>query len=293
MLIKIRTVRAWLLAALCLPAVGMADSNERLVTIGPGVTEIVYALHQGDRIVGTDTSSRIPVAANQLPKVGYYRGLSSEGLLSLNLNHLIGTENMGPPIVLEQLKKAGVELTILSGDTGIEGLEQRIHQLAEALGEQEAGRALWEKTQKSLEAAKAFSKHQKPLKVMFMMAHTGTAMVAGNNTTAGALIELAGGVNPVKDKFSGYKPVSAESLLLMAPDVILVSSATLNKEGSAESVLKLLPGIQATPAGRNSKVLTIDGSIIMAGLSPRVGEEALRLAKQMYGAETSKEIVKN
>ena len=293
MLIKSKTVKAWLLAALCLPALGQADNHERIVTIGPGVTEIVYALHQGDKIVGTDSSSRIPVAANHLPKVGYYRGLSSEGLLSLNLNHLIGTEDMGPPIILEQLKKAGIQLTLLSSDTDIDGLEQRIHKLADVLGEQEAGRALWHKTQMSLEKAQVFSKHQKPLKVMFMMAHTGTAMVAGNNTTAGALIELAGGVNPVKDKFSGYKPVSAESLLLMAPDVILVSSATLSQEGSVASVLNLLPGIQATPAGRNSKVLTIDGSTIMAGLSPRIGEEALRLARQMYGADTSREIVKN
>ncbi|WP_281646393.1 hypothetical protein [Parendozoicomonas sp. Alg238-R29] len=86
------------------PAASFSENtadNNRLVTIGPGVTEIVYALGQGNTVIATDAASRVPAPANALPKLGYHRSLSSEGLLSLNLNHIIGTEEMGSPIVLD------------------------------------------------------------------------------------------------------------------------------------------------------------------------------------------------
>ncbi|MTI13622.1 heme/hemin ABC transporter substrate-binding protein [Sansalvadorimonas verongulae] len=291
MFIKRKVMKALTLAALCLPVASFA--SERIVTIGPGVTEIVYALHQGEQVIATDTSSRIPVSASKLPKVGYYRGLSSEGLLSLKPSRLIGTEDMGPSIVLEQVKKAGVEVTVLPGGYSLESLGQRIEQLSTALGQQDAGNELWASTQKTLEQAKAVSKDKKPLKVIFMMAHTGTAMLAGNDTAANTLIELAGGVNPAKANFTGYKPVSAESLLMMSPDLIIVSSATLHQEGSPAAVLQRMPGLQATPAGRDSRVLTIDGSVIMSGLGPRVGDAALKLATQMYGSDNTTAVAKN
>ncbi|CAM3464317.1 heme/hemin ABC transporter substrate-binding protein [Parendozoicomonas haliclonae] len=273
-------------ATFCLCAAAVQAQAERLVTIGPGVTEIVYALGQGDKIIGADDASKTTEGAD-IKKVGYHRQLSSEGLLSLKLDRIIGTDDMGPPVVLEHLEKAGVAVTTLPGGYQLEGLEARITELAKTFASEEKGKELWASVEKKLNEAAdlakaAKDKSGKPQKIIFMMAHGGTPLLAGNNTAANALIELAGGQNPAKVSFPGYKPVSAESLLTMAPDVIVVGNSTFNNAGSVAGILKLLPGIQATPAGKNGTVIAVDDTTLMGGLSPRIGDVALKLAQDVY-----------
>ena len=298
-MLSIRTViaGAMLLPVLMMPVSVSADDASRLVTIGPGVTELVYALEQGGRIIGTDASSNIPEITRSLPKVGYHRQLSAEGLLSLKLDHIIGTEDMGSPIVIQQLKRAGISVTTLPGGYGVEGLQQRIQQLSSVFGDTAAGDKLWQSIDADFVAARimadaALSNEAKPQKVIYLMAHSGTPVLAGNSTTANTLIELAGGVNPVKNSFSGYKPVSAESLLLMAPDVIIVGESTLSKEGSVKSVLRLIPGLESTPAGRHLNVLTIDDTTLMGGLGPRIGQITLKLTEQIYTFKAKRNVAK-
>lgn len=259
---------------------------EPLVTIGPSVTEIVYALGAGDQIIGTDQSSITPEGA-KVAKLGYHRQLSAEGLISLNPSRIIGTRDMGPPAVLEQLKAAGVEVTMMPGGKTLNDLYQQINTLADLFNRESAGAQLRQSLQEDIAvvnelAEKAKVEHGRPTKVIYMMAYGGTPLVAGNNTTADALISLVGAENPAKVSFSGYKPVTAEALLTMAPDVILVGQATLSTAKNADGVLKLLPGIQTTPAGKNKAVVAIDDTALMSGFSPRIGDVAVTLANDIY-----------
>ena len=270
----------------CFGVLSLQAQAERLVTIGPGVTEIVYALGQGENIVGADDASEI-TDNGVVKKVGYHRQLSSEGLLSLKLDHLIGTEDMGPPMVLEHLKKAGVTVTTLPGGYKLENLETRITELAKFFDNEKKGEALWQDVERQLVAASeissaAIAENGKNQKVIYMMAYGSTPLIAGANTAADALINLAGAENAASTSFSGYKPVTAESLLLLAPDAIIVGNNALTKEGSADAILKMLPGIQTTPAGRNGRVITVDDTTLMGGLSPRIGDVALKLAQDIY-----------
>ena len=259
---------------------------EPLVTIGPSVTEIVYALGAGDQIIGTDQSSKTPEGA-KVAKLGYHRQLSAEGLISLRPSRIIGTDNMGPPAVLEQLKAAGVEVTIMPSGNTLNDLYQQINALADLFDRESAGAELRQNLQKDITvvnklAEKAKAKYGRTTKVIYMMAYGGTPLIAGGNTTLDSLISLVGAQNPAKVSFSGYKPVTAEALLTMAPDVILVGQAVLNTAKNADGVLKLLPGIQTTPAGKNKAVVAIDDTALMSGFSPRIGDVALALANDIY-----------
>ena len=259
---------------------------EPLVTIGPSVTEIVYALGAGDQIVGTDQSSKTPEGA-KVAKLGYHRQLSAEGLISLKPSRIIGTDNMGPPAVLEQLKAAGVEVTIMPSGNTLNDLYQQINALADLFDRESAGAELRQNLQQDITvvnklAEKAKAKYGRTTKVIYMMAYGGTPLIAGGNTTLDSLISLVGAQNPAKVSFSGYKPVTAEALLTMAPDVILVGQAVLNTAKNADGVLKLLPGIQTTPAGKNKAVVAIDDTALMSGFSPRIGDVALTLANDIY-----------
>ena len=82
--------RTLLLAPLLAAA---APAPERILTLGGAVTETVFALGCGDRLVGTDLTSRYPQAAAALPKTGYLRALGAEGVLSLRPSLILAKQS--------------------------------------------------------------------------------------------------------------------------------------------------------------------------------------------------------
>ncbi len=94
-----------LTAGLTLPdGAHAADTPSRIVSIGGGVTEIVYALGEQDRIVAIDTTSIYPEPTTELPNVGYMRQLAAEGVLALNPDLILAIEGSGPPPAVQVLK---------------------------------------------------------------------------------------------------------------------------------------------------------------------------------------------
>ena len=89
---------------------------KRLITLSGALTELVYQLGAEQLLVGSDTTSNYPGAANKTPKVGYVRQLAAEGVLSLKPDTVIGTTEAGPPIVLSQIHQAGVAVALVQSD---------------------------------------------------------------------------------------------------------------------------------------------------------------------------------
>ena len=70
-------------------------ANQRIISAGSAVTELVIALDATDKLVAVDATSRFP-ESNALPKIGYHRQLSAEGLIALQPTVIIGSDEMGP-----------------------------------------------------------------------------------------------------------------------------------------------------------------------------------------------------
>lgn len=102
---------AALAASLAFGGVAQADTVEkitdtsRLVSVGGAVTEIVYALGAGDRLVARDQTSTYPEEARKLVDVGYMRRLSPEGVLSVNPTGILLSEGSGPRKRWKYLRK--------------------------------------------------------------------------------------------------------------------------------------------------------------------------------------------
>ena len=120
----------------------MANDSSRIVTLGGTITEIVFALGVGERVVGVDASSSFPEAVNQLPKAAYHRRLSAEGVLSLRPTLIIATTEAGPPEAIQQLKSAGVTVLVLPHEPTVENAIAKIERIAAALNVQARGTAL-------------------------------------------------------------------------------------------------------------------------------------------------------
>lgn len=121
----------------------------------------------------------------ELPKVGYHRRLSAEGLLALRPTKVIGSDEMGPKTTLSQLKSAGVDVEIVNTDANVEGLYQRIDQIANLMDRKAQAESLKQDVQAQVQALNANQPDQaKKKKVLFLLIHEGRpANVAGSQTT--------------------------------------------------------------------------------------------------------------
>ncbi|MBY7874745.1 ABC transporter substrate-binding protein [Vibrio fluvialis] len=278
------TVRvAWLAATAFTAFSSSTLAAERIISAGSSVTELILALGAEQQLVGIDVTSVTPPSL-ALPKVGYHRQLSAEGLLALEPTQLLGSNEMGPDTTLNQLKSAGVDVEVINSDSTPQGLLQRIDQIASLTHSEAAAGPL---KQQVNDALKALQAHQPDAsvrkKVLFLLIHEGRAAnVAGSDTVPDAMITLAGGVNPAATQLTSYKPLSMEAMVEMQPDVILVSGRSYDKMGGADAILAAMPMLAATPAGQSKQIITVDGHALVGGLGLKSLAEAQRLQALLY-----------
>lgn len=270
------------------------DAAVRLITVGGALTETVFALGLEHGLVGADSTSTHPAAAQQLPKVGYLRQLSAEGVLSLRPTAVLCTAEAGPPQVLQQLQAAGIRVTRVPANHGWQAVRDKVHAVGEVTGQAQRGldflqqlQARWQQTQAlvhSLRQARLQSGRPEP-RVVFLLAHGGTAQASGVDTAADALIPLCGARNPLAEAggFSGYKPLSAESMALAAPDAILTTTESLQAIGGADALWQR-PELRLTPAyaqrhARPGGTLLHLPALELLGFGPRLPQTVAHLAR--------------
>ncbi|MBV7483072.1 hemin ABC transporter substrate-binding protein [Bordetella sp. BOR01] len=272
----LRTVGA-VLAAACVAASAQAAQDApaaRVVSLGGTVTEIVYALDQGDRLVGDDLSSLYPEAATKLPRVGYYRAVPVEGVLALRPDLVLASDQAGPPTAIARLKEVGVPVAVVSDQPTVQSLDDRIRQIAQALGVPERGEQLAGSVDAALRDARALPESH--ARAVLIMNRTGTPLGAGSGTAASLVMELSGLVNVLADQ-QGYKPLSAEALGGLAPQVIVVPRMSLEAAGGMQKLLAM-PGVASTPAAANDCIVVMD-DLLALGTGPRL-PQAIRALKE-------------
>lgn len=242
-----------------------AAEPSRVVSLGGSVTEIVYGLGEGDRLVGDDLSSLYPEAATKLPRVGYYRAVPVEGVLSLKPDLVLASEQAGPPDALKRLAGVGVRVVTVSDAPSVDSLKARIRAVAEALGVAPAGERMVEEVTRELARAEAIPATR--ARALLLLNRTGTPQGAGRDTAANEVMHLAGLVN-VLDGQQGYKPLSAEAIGALGPDLIVVTKASLDAGGGMEKFLAQ-PGIAGSQAATKRRVVVMDDLLIL-GMGPRL-----------------------
>lgn len=253
----------------------------RLVTVSGALTEVVYALGAQAQLVGSDTTSLYPEAAQHTPKVGYMRQLSAEGVLSLKPDAVIATTEAGPAVVLDQLRSAGVQVTLVPSHYTWQDVGAKVEAVGRAARKQQEARALqqrldaeWAEVQAQVSATRA----AKRPRVLFLLAHGPTPQVAGRGTAADALIGFAGGEN-VLHSFEGYRPMTAEALASSAPDFILSTAQGIAALGGPEKFWQR-PELALTPAYHRRALIAPD-ALLLLGFGPRLPEAVRGLHQRL------------
>src|SRR5471030_3551151 len=126
-----------LVAGLALSHAALAtELPQRWVSAGGALSEWVSVLGAESKLVGVDTTSQHPESLKALPSIGYQRQLSAEGILSLRPQMLIGTEEMGPPPVLSQIRSAGVQVELFSAQPDLPTLKGNLQHLGKLRSEE-------------------------------------------------------------------------------------------------------------------------------------------------------------
>ncbi|SDW52725.1 heme/hemin ABC transporter substrate-binding protein [Roseicitreum antarcticum] len=256
-------------------------AQDRVVVVGGGLAEIVYALGQEDRLVGRDTTASFPPAVNDLPDVGYMRALSPEGLLRLDPDLIIASEGSGPPETIAIMQNAKIPFVQVTEETSVASVMERVSTIAQTLDAADAGRALVARLQAQFDdLSQVTAQVSAPRRVMFILsAQDGRINTAGAGTGAEAMIELAGAVNAFDD-IEGYRLLTDEAIAAAAPDVILM----MDRDGAhalSDDGIRAHPALGLTPAAQSGRIVRMDG-IFLLGFGPRTAEAARALHDAVY-----------
>jgi iron complex transport system substrate-binding protein len=255
------------------------QNNKRIVSLNGTITEIICALGFEKQLAGTDVTSTYPLTVQQLPKVGHNRNISAEPVLALQPDLIIATSNFLQPAVIEQFKQTGVKTVVLQQEYSIAATKKLIMEVAAALQAPDKGTALCRQLDKEQQTLHVL---QQSKKVLFIYARgAGTLMVAGKETPLDRIITLAGAHNAA-DGFKDFKPLTTESLVAANPDVILLFDTGLQSLGGVNGLLKV-PGIPQTTAGKQQKVIAMDGQLL-SGFGPRLIQAIRELSEKLKDA---------
>lgn len=235
-------------------------AQERIVSIGGDVTEIIYALNAEQNLVGRDSTSMIPQAVNALPDIGYMRQLNAEGILALKPTKVIATEVAQPSIVLEQLKSAGITVDTIPFKYSAENVVEKIKKVGESLGKQTQAVTLAENFANEL---KAIPNSPLDVRILFVLNRAGANQtVAGKDTVADEAIKLIGAKNAMGNNVR-FVPISQEGVIAANPDLIVMTRLGIQSLGSTEKVWEL-PGIAHTNAGKNKQLVIVEDIAFMS-----------------------------
>lgn len=248
-------------------------SNQKIVSLSGGITEIVSALGHEKEIVGTDVTSTYPETLKATAKdLGHVRSMTVEPIMAVNPTMILTSDKDINPELLGKIKSSGIKTELFSQEYSVNGTKKLIEQVAKALGNSDYQK-LNDKIDTDLQQIQPIAK--KP-KVLFIYSRGNMMMVSGKNTPMASLIEIAGGENAVND-FEDFKPLTPEAVVKANPDVLFFFSSGLQGAGGNEGVLKM-PGVLQTNAGKNKKIIAMEGGLV-SSFGPRLGEAAVALNK--------------
>lgn len=261
-------------------AVTVGDTS-RILSVGGDVTEILYALKAGDKIIAVDSTSQFPAEAlGTKQNVGYLRALSSEGVLSTNPTLIIAAKDAGPPPVVDVLKASSIPYVQVPDDKSPEGVVAKIRFIASVIGAEAAGEALAKDVEQDFAAlANQRSKITKQKRALFVLSvQNGRATVAGTGTSADAMFKLAGAANAAADTH-GYKPLADEAGVELAPDAVVTMQH--GRSGPPSDPVTTITALASSPALKQNQIIVMD-SLYLLGFGPRCARAARELMAALY-----------
>src|SRR5690606_39239818 len=204
---------------------------ERLVPLSGSLSEIVFTLGLGDRVVARDVTATF-AQAEKLPVVTRGHDVSAESVLSLRPDLVLAEATSGPAEAMDQIRAAGIPVMVVDPAAGLDDVGPRIAAVAKALGVPDAGRDLTRRTEPR--TATVPDERPRPrVAFLYLRGSASVYLIGGKGSGATSLIEAAGAVDAgaASGLTKDFTAITSEALVKAAPDAILVMAKGLESVG--------------------------------------------------------------
>jgi iron complex transport system substrate-binding protein len=255
----------------------LASPPQRIIPLAPNLTEILYALGLGDRVVGVTTFSTYPEEARTKPHVGSYIHPNLEKILSLSPELVIGTMDGNSRFIVDLLEQAGIKVFLVNPRDVAQTLDT-IELLGRVCGAPEEGEEIASSLKRRVDRVRERVGDSKEKRV-FLQINIRPIMTVTRNTIHNDIIRLSGGINIFQDEPITYPRINIEDVISRSPEVIIISS--MERGGPYEETRKEWMKWGFLPAVKEGRVHLIDSDIIDRP-SPRIVEGLEQIARLIH-----------
>ncbi|HDP70061.1 MAG TPA: cobalamin-binding protein [Actinobacteria bacterium] len=256
--------------------VEVKEKPEKIVSLAPSNTEILFALGLGDKVVGVTDFCDYPEEAKSKDKVGGFSEPNIEKIIELEPDLILGT-GMHQKLI-NQFEDVGLTVFILD-PKGIDGVIESIGTVGKLTGETGASRKLMDEMKEKIENVKGkvanLSDDKKPL-VYYEVCNDPISTV-GPGALMFDIVEMSGGTNIAADTKEKYPQLSLETLIEKDPQIIIASEGSMGDPGK----VKERKGWESMSAVKDGKVYIIDeNKVVRPG--PRIVDGLVDAAKIIH-----------
>jgi iron complex transport system substrate-binding protein len=252
-----------------------APHPQRIVSLAPSVTETVFALGFGARLVGVTTSCDYPAAALKLPKIGGFMSPSLEVIVAQRPGLVIGVSSATDPAKAREMERLGLKVHLISLAT-VGDILSSIKSISRWLGDTEAGEALARKITRQIDEVKSRVASARRRSTLLAVGLRPLVVVGGKNFID-ELITLAGGDNIAGNAQQPWLNLPDEYVVAKAPQVIIEAGMGSDRDGPARHWADL----RSIPAVKERRVYSYPSDKILRP-GPRIGEGLEEIARLVH-----------
>jgi cobalamin transport system substrate-binding protein len=252
-------------------ALPQAAVPRKVVSLAPSVTETLFALGFGDRLVGVTTYCDYPVEAQRLPKIGGFMNPSLEVIVAKKPDVVIGVNTATDPAKAKEMERLGLRVTLISV-ASLNDILTGIKSIARLMGSPQTGEKLVVKIDANIQAIKKRVAAAPRRRVLLAVGIRPLVVVGGRNFID-ELITLAGGENIAGNATQPWLNLPEEYVVAKAPQVIIEAGMGSEQQQSG----KRWADLKSVPAVTNGRVYSYPSDKILRP-GPRVGDALTELA---------------
>jgi iron complex transport system substrate-binding protein len=258
----------------------LASPAQRIISLAPSNTEILFAVGAGAQVVGRDEASDYPEEVKPLPTVGGWSGFSTESIVALHPDLVLAADTI-PAELVASLEGLGLTVYRLANPLTLEDLYANLETVGTLTGHEEDALTLVDSLQVRVAAvdAKISTVTERPIVYYELDATNPTKpFTSGPGTFMDLLISRAGGSNVAADLTSQWAEISLEQIVVANPDFIILGDSAYGT--TAESV-KQRPGWNQLAAVQNDRIFPFDDNLVSRP-GPRLVDGLEALAKLLH-----------
>ena len=256
--------------------VRVPDRATRIVSLAPSITETVFVLGDGDRLVGVTDFCDYPPEATRKPRVGGISTPSFEAILALRPDLILATSESNYAEHVERLVSLGLAVYVVR-PVDFETVLESIDRIGGVLGRDAAARAQVAAMRRDADAiARAVAGSPRP-RVLYVV-WPNPLIAPGRGTLISELIQRAGGESVTGAELLPYPRLSLETVVERRPDRIIVGR---HGQGTVEELLRGWERLGSVSAVREGRVYGVDGDLVHRP-GPRMIEALRALAHVIH-----------